>query len=229
MILPALVLLALSDVQLVLACLYPTYPVANTVLRPGDRAYFKWTDTRRHPYLSELGPLSIELCNTDGTPIATLANEVPPVARAHSVQIPKDLALPATADSTSRDFVVLFKSSEPISTAWTADFCIIPHSNIITDSTLSYSKPDDANATVTNRLLTLVLPTTTIVSELGPAATIVPAATTISAGPLSDGGGAGTGLNRVHQPSSANPRKWSAGFRLLFIAWPAFIGISMAL
>ncbi|KAJ7234745.1 hypothetical protein B0H12DRAFT_1142384 [Mycena haematopus] len=67
---------------------------------------------------------------------------------------------------------------------------------------------------------------------LTPAAT-VQAITTIVAGPLPDGGGAGAGLNRVHQPSSANPPKGSvyqnAKFRLVFIAWPALVGISMAL
>ncbi|KAJ7312947.1 hypothetical protein DFH08DRAFT_973155 [Mycena albidolilacea] len=65
--------------------------------------------------------------------------------------------------------------------------------------------PQVENATATNPLLTLVLPTTTLVTELRAAATVA-AATTVYAGPLSN---------------QCNPRKRSeylnAKLRILFI------------
>ncbi|KAF7328707.1 hypothetical protein MSAN_02472700 [Mycena sanguinolenta] len=160
-----------------------------------------------------MGSMRIDLCNTDGTLVATLARRVSPVSRRHLVHIPQNLTLSTTAP----EFVVQFISAYPILTIWTADFQIL---SLITDSVLPYSDPTPDD------LLTLVLPTTTLVTTLTPAA-VVPAATTVIAEPLPDDGGAGAGLNRVYQPSNAKPGKDSS--RVVFIAWPALVGISMSL
>ncbi|KAJ6551153.1 hypothetical protein B0H19DRAFT_1263844 [Mycena capillaripes] len=219
-----LFLLASSNLQLALASLYPTHPTAETIFRPGERANLTWIDTHPRPHLAEMGSLAIHLCTTNGTSVFTFAKEVSPMSRVHSVEIPQNLALHG---SSCNEFVIIFMSVYPIMRIWTHDFCITPS---ITDSTASYiPQVDEANTT--NPLITFVLPTTTIVSELAPT-TKVPAATTISA-EAPQGDEAGTGLNRVHSPNSANPRQGSeyqdVRFPLVFIAWPALIGISLAL
>ncbi|KAJ6482537.1 hypothetical protein C8R45DRAFT_1215308 [Mycena sanguinolenta] len=200
--------------KLAQASLYPTHPTADTSLTPGTWVNFTWIDKRdQRPYLSEIGSMRIDLCNTDGTLVATLARRVSPVARRHLVQIPQNLALSRTAP----EFVVQFISAYPILITWTANFEIL---SLITDSVVSYSELDDPT---TDELLTLVLPTTTLVTTLTPAA-VVPAVATVVAGPLPDDGAAGAG---VYQPSGANPSKDS--ITLVFVVWPALVGISMAL
>ncbi|KAJ7312955.1 hypothetical protein DFH08DRAFT_973160 [Mycena albidolilacea] len=209
--------------QLALASLYPTCPTSATSFRSGALENITWTDMpSRGPHLSEMGDsMRIDLCNPNGTFVAILAEGVSPESRSRCVEIPRNLVLP----ETGRKFVIQFIAPD-IRPIWTADFRIMPE----TDSIVPY--PQVENATATNPLLTLVLPTTTLVTELRAAATVA-AATTVYAGPLSNQAGGAGDLNRVHQPNSANPRKRSeypnAKLRLLFIVWPALVGISMAL
>ncbi|KAJ7097581.1 hypothetical protein C8R44DRAFT_811691 [Mycena epipterygia] len=219
-----LFLFVFSGLQLVLASLWPTYPTADTILSAGEQAHLTWIDTQRRPRLADMGLLTIDLCTRDDRYIMTLATSVSPMLRNCTVSIPGNLTLVGP-------YVIIFISIYPIMRFWTADFDIITPPNVITDSALPYvPQLDGANAT--HPLLTLVLPSATITSDLPPTVEFA-AATTISAGPLPKGGGAGTGLDRVHSPNSANPRKGSdypdARFRLVFILWPALIGISMAL
>ncbi|KAJ6618211.1 hypothetical protein B0H10DRAFT_1795971 [Mycena sp. CBHHK59/15] len=217
--------LAFSQPQLAFSSLYPTHPTAVTVFGAGKSALVTWIDTFRRPRLPEMGAMKIDLFTKNDTYVATLAKGVSPMSRAHTVVLPAGLTL------TGRDYLLHFVSVYPPMTIYTAGFTITPS---ITDSTLPYV-PQVDNVNVTHPTLTLVLPSTTIVTELGPAPSQIEAATTIVADLLPEGGGAGAGLNRVHSPSSAvaNPKKGSsfdkAMFRLVFIAWPALIGISMAL
>ncbi|KAJ7040969.1 hypothetical protein C8F04DRAFT_1391428 [Mycena alexandri] len=209
-------LLACSNLQIALASLYPTHPTAETVFSLGAQN-LKWIDTNRRPYVAELGPLKIDLCTKNGTPISNLASRVDASSFNHTVFIPYNLSLPGP-------FVITFLSQSPHVKVYTADFNIAG-SDTITDATFPYI-PQLDNNTLTD--LVFVLPATTVTTQITPTAK-VGAATTISAGP---GGGAGTGLNRVHLPSSAN-RKGSksrcAKFRMAFILWPALVGVSIAL
>ncbi|KAJ7665787.1 hypothetical protein B0H17DRAFT_1210792 [Mycena rosella] len=223
--------------QIALASLYPTHPTADTVFDAGTDVVLKWIDTSHHPRLTEMGSLKIDLRTKDDVRlfreptfesneylqifVINLATGVSAMTRTHTVPIPHNLTHPGP-------YVILFTSIHPPTETWTADFGITP---VITDSVLPYiPQLDDTNAT--NPRFTIVLPTTTIVSEL--AGTVqYQAATTITAGPLPAGGGAGTGLNRVHSPSGATPGKdgrfRNPRFGLVFVAWPALVGISMAL
>ncbi|KAK7052092.1 hypothetical protein R3P38DRAFT_2858533 [Favolaschia claudopus] len=230
-----LLLLAFFHMKLAQASLYPTSPIADTIVNPGQRMNITWVDTQHHrPHLAEMGSLRIVLCDTDGTPVKTLAKGVSPLSRIQSVEIPQNLSLPWIGDQECHKFAIQFISAYPVLTIWTADFCIVP---LLIDTVLPYSQLDnDTTATDPPPMLTLVLPTTTIVVELEPV-TKVPAVATITAGPLPPGEDAGgTGLNRVHVPNAAaNPRHKLASeyhfvkFRLAFIAWPALFGLSMAL
>ncbi|KAJ7149132.1 hypothetical protein C8R46DRAFT_1127266 [Mycena filopes] len=210
-------LVACSNLQIVLASLYPTCPTSKTVFTSG-RQTLTWKDKGHRPHVAELGPLKIDLCTTNGTPITTLASDVNPSSFTHSVVFPDNLSC--------GQFVITFLSGSPRCKVYTSDFNFTG-CDAITDTTVPYApQGDDTNSTLTD--LVFVLPATTVTTQITPTAK-VGAATTISAGPLSQGG---TGLNQVHIPSSAN-RKGSksrhAKYRMVFIAWPALIGISMAL
>ncbi|KAJ6498511.1 hypothetical protein C8R47DRAFT_1111953 [Mycena vitilis] len=214
-----LVFLAFSNLQLAFGSLYPTHPDARSNPTSGTNMTVTWTDSRHPPHIRDMGPMDIDLCAPNGTRCHPLATGVSPTQRACSVLIPQNVSFTGTSK-----FVMLFTCSYPIMTIWTHSFHITPGPST-TDSILPYMSDDNA----TNPELTLVLQATTVVSELAPTPK-VPAATTISAGPLNDQSG-GAGLDRVHSPNSANPRKESreAQYRLAFILWPALIGISMAL
>ncbi|KAJ7182855.1 hypothetical protein C8R43DRAFT_15148 [Mycena crocata] len=215
---PLLFLFVFYQLQLARASLFPTNPIANTTVTAGTEVQVTWIDTSRHPRLPEMGSLlNIDLCCKDGTNPVTLARKVSPMSRTHMVLIPENL-------TCSGLYVMIFSSAYPPMKIWTADFNIAPP--LITDSTLPYTPQlDDANAT--HPQLTIVLPSATIVSDLAPTPKFA-AATTVEAGPLPPGGGGGGGLNRVHSPNRARKGD-DARFRLVFIVWPAVIGISMAL
>ncbi|KAF8176324.1 hypothetical protein K438DRAFT_1770531 [Mycena galopus ATCC 62051] len=215
--------------QLALGSLYPTNPTAVTTTSPGTWMNVTWIDKRDlRPHLSEMrSTLKIDLCHTNGTPVATLAKNVSSVSCIHLVQIPNDLNLSTTTDAICPKFVLIFRAVYPMMNIWTADFCINP----LTDSVLPYTELDDPNPD----LLTLVEPTTTIVTTLARASPVPAVATVVAEQLPADGGAGAGGLNRVHQANSANPRKIKgaqyrdARFRLAFIAWPALVGISIAL
>ncbi|KAJ7100782.1 hypothetical protein B0H15DRAFT_461027 [Mycena belliarum] len=214
-----LFLLSFFKLELSLASLYPTYPTANTTLNAGTEVVLKWIDSPYHPHLTEMGSLNIELRTIDDKLLATLATRVSAMRRTCNVTVPKHAG--------PGPFVILFISTYPPMNIWTSDFEIAP---TITDTTLPYTPQlDDASVALAHPRLTMILPGSTIVSELAPTAKVA-AATTISAGPLPASGGGGAGLNHVHSPSGANPGKVQrARHRLVFLVWPALIGISMAL
>ncbi|KAJ7779183.1 hypothetical protein B0H16DRAFT_808218 [Mycena metata] len=214
-------LLACSNLQIALASLYPTRPTATSVFSPGTQN-LRWIDTKHRPHVAELGPLTIDLCTRNGTPIANLASRVDASSFNHNVLIPSNLSLPGP-------FVITFLSQSPHVKFYTADFTIAGSDDTtVTDTTLPYipQLADTDNGTLTD--LVFVLPATTVTTQITPT-TKFGAATTVSAGPT--GGGAGTGLNQVHLPSSAN-RKGSksrrAKYRMAFVLWPALVGVSMA-
>ncbi|KAJ7767969.1 hypothetical protein DFH07DRAFT_1058453 [Mycena maculata] len=218
-----LFLLALFAPKLAVASLYPTNPTASTSVEAGTPLQITWEEGHGRPQLINIGLLEILLYTPDDEYVATLAH-VSAITRIHTALMPPNC--------THGTYVIIFKSKTLPKDVYTANFVVTP---AITDSALPYVPPqlgaDDLNAT--HPLLTLVLPSSTIVSDLAPTLEFA-AATTISASPLPVGGGGGANLNRVHSPSSgANPRKASdfrnARFRLLFVVWPALIGISMAL
>lgn len=130
-----------------------------------------------------------------------------------------------------------FVFSHPPMTIYTASFTV--------DDTnaVDIAPSQGVNANLTIEQLTLVLPETTFVSFLATrTSTPASAATTVYADPL-EGQSGGSGLNK---PNSAGRRMgflngpsafdWmkrvdteKLKFRMVFIAWPALVGISMAL
>ncbi|KAJ7621398.1 hypothetical protein FB45DRAFT_140547 [Roridomyces roridus] len=211
--------------QLVFASLFPTYPVASTKCTAGQPIRVKWIDTRDKPHLREMGSLSIYLCTADGEPTTRLAERVSPMRREHTVYIPGNI--------TTGVYSISFNSTYPPKTFWTHNFAI---EQPVTDSTMPYAPAAEPEAGVTSNgngngpLLTIVLPTTTIVSQLGPTSELPPPATTITADDASPaaGGEAGQGLNRESSPNGGRKRRASR-VRLVFVVWPALVGLSLAL
>jgi hypothetical protein len=107
----------------------------------------------------------------------------------------------------------------PPLTVYTADFAITPSVSTPSHTPSIYETLSE---------LKLVLPTTTVVTDVYPASRLA-AATTITVPPLREGEGAGTGLNRVHSPNGVSIRSKAKFRRAVFIVWPALIGVSMAL
>ncbi|KAJ7054181.1 hypothetical protein C8F01DRAFT_498494 [Mycena amicta] len=211
----------LAFFQLALASLYPTHPVGNSVFVAGTVERVTWLDTLTRPRLLDIGPLTISLCNPSSLNCTLLAEKVSPTSRAYSIFIPANFTTPAQC-------VLIFKTAYPPMRFWSANFTVNPP---MTDTIASYEPQlDDVNNTNTNHLLTLVLPSTTLVTAISPA-TQVPAATTITAGPPPKDGG-GTGLNHVGAPNTGNLRKGSnlqkARLGILCVLWPAVVGVSLA-
>lgn len=120
-----------------------------------------------------------------------------------------------------------FTTTRPMPlTIYTADFTIFDNATAIESFPRPTAEIDNINGT--QLLLTLVLPSTTIVSQLPPTPNIV-ASSTVIADPLPSGGGAGgTGLNHVWNGGiSARSKKFDMEkfkFRLVYIVWPALVG-----
>ncbi|KAF7303887.1 hypothetical protein MIND_00618800 [Mycena indigotica] len=214
--------IGLSLLQMATASLYPTYPIRDSVFFPDTIECVTWTDSVSSPRLSEMGSLSIDLCNTYGDNCIRLAHKVSPRSRSHCVHIPANL-------TTWDHYVFILETCSPTTQQfWTADFTVNTPA-----SQLTPPPPSDGNRTNIDRLLTLVLPTTTLVSEIPPALTTIPAAITITAGPPPADGGGGIGLNRLGSPNASAPRKGNhlhkTRLRLFYVLWPSLIGVSLAL
>lgn len=109
-------------------------------------------------------------------------------------------------------------------TAYTADFVISPNS--VNGSPVVGSAPGNPAAT-------FVLPNTTIISQLAPTKTM-DTPQTVYPNPLKPGqdvasGGKGHYHNSASSLGSTRVDLEKLKFRLVFIVWPALIGISMAL
>ncbi|KII85492.1 hypothetical protein PLICRDRAFT_178557 [Plicaturopsis crispa FD-325 SS-3] len=197
------------------AALYATQPTANTVYNVDEPGEITWVDDGMHPRLKDMGPVRIDLFTASGARfIATLARNVNAGAKSTNITFPQ---LNITAD----EYMLSFVSKSPPLTVYTADFAINPSANITS-----------IDPRIAAPLLTLVLPSTTYVSQLSP--TTGPAAQqTVYASPIA-GSDSGKPLSR--QSSAASGKSASQRidmekikFRLVFILWPALIGITMAM
>ncbi|KAF7324688.1 hypothetical protein MKEN_00510300 [Mycena kentingensis (nom. inval.)] len=214
----AVALLAITRLRLASAAVYPTRPTSTTICVAGSDERVEWKDSYARPKLIETGKMSISLCATAGENCVLLAENVSPISRAHTVHIPAHTPLGL--------YVMIFKTRYPAMEYWTADFPIVAAPKPAVDES-NLNSTSDAPA---RHYLTLVLPTETIVSDFL-AASKVPAATTITAGPPPKDGGGGVGLKRLGSPNTASPRSntfWDGRLRGLEILWPALVGVSLA-
>jgi len=213
-------LLALACLKFVSSSLYPTRPIADTTFISGQLASITWIDDNTHkPQLLQMGPLKIDLYAGKHTYVKTLANNVSPGARSLNVTLPTNLSAYGSA------YTLRFTSKRPAPlTVYTALFTIIDNATAFELNPIS-----TANINGTQLLLTLVLPSSTIVSELTPTPSFA-ASSTVVANPLPS---SSDGLNRVLNGGVSTTGKRfdmeKFKFRLVFIVWPALIGLSMAM
>ncbi|CAK5274131.1 unnamed protein product [Mycena citricolor] len=177
------------------AYIYPTFPVANSRLAPGKNATLRWKDNDKHPLISEMNAVRIDLCTPNGTVLHNLAQGVDPAVLHRVVHIPNTLS--------SGTFAITFKCDDPPLRMWTADFTIDANPDAVssvsadggpaTQTAVETAQTVDATNTQTQTQeaddeVTLVLPDATVVRSLLANPTMG-ASTTVVADPLPQVGG----------------------------------------
>ncbi|KAI8986855.1 hypothetical protein BD414DRAFT_461297 [Trametes punicea] len=222
-----LVLAALLSAQCVSAGIYGTNPVSDTVLSAGRIASVTWRDDSSKPSVREMGPVKIDLYVGESY-VTTLADDVDPQSLSADVWISPSLG------HNGSDYHMRFICQQPPLTVYTADFTIINMANIYPIDGLTIDAHNESAPTITyiTPELTLVLPDATVVSTLKP--TPVTMRPTATAPPLT------IEEDEPYAPAQTGAAVATAGkrptidmerlkFRLVFIFWPALVGISMAL
>ncbi|KAI0635068.1 hypothetical protein C8Q77DRAFT_674370 [Trametes polyzona] len=223
-----LVLSTLFFIPGAFAGIYGTYPVADTVLSAGRVATVRWTNDLSKPSVRDMGPIKIDLYVGE-TYVATLANYIDPVALSTDVWISPSLR------HNGSDYHMRFVCQHPPVTVYTADFTITDMASIYPLDGLTIDAHNESAPTVTyiTPALTLVLPDATVVSMLKPTpVTLRPSATTP---PLStedhddyhDDIQTGSAAANLGKRPILDMERFK--FRMIFVFWPALVGMTMAL
>ncbi|EIW79593.1 hypothetical protein CONPUDRAFT_144831 [Coniophora puteana RWD-64-598 SS2] len=196
-------------VPLAAGALYPTKPVQNTQYVAGSTVTTTWKDDGKYPNLDAMGSVEIGLFHKSGRYLATLATNVDPSSKSHEIVIP--LAAIQGLPSGQRDYTLHFQASSPYKfSIFTGDFSIVrpegdpgsPNSSASLTFSSLWSFPGSPQST----------------------------ASALTAPPFTPGS--------VQNPSAQQSRNsgsslWNVDverldFWLLFVLWPAVVGISMA-
>ncbi|KAG1786916.1 uncharacterized protein HD556DRAFT_1247500 [Suillus plorans] len=216
------VILLLALLTPVSASLYPTQPIQNTVYYAGQTALTGWIDDGTYPLLNNMGGITIQLyCDSD-TYLATLATNVSPGVKSYQLDIPRSLV----QLHTGSNFTLRYLTSIPYDMViYSADFGIVVQGD---------SLPTPTNASASSRSTSQNLffqATHTPSLSLAPSESGTSASTSTPGSvipPLRPGD-----VGTIDQPS----RNSAAGridieklkFRVVFILWPALLGVTMAL
>ncbi|EPQ51424.1 hypothetical protein GLOTRDRAFT_132798 [Gloeophyllum trabeum ATCC 11539] len=245
MILPVVLsLLALGATNTVSGSLYATKPTADTIYRAGHNVSVTWIDDGLKPHISNMGKFIIDLYARNGPydeHVMTLAKNVSPLSKSHRVYIPHSLG------TNRSDYTLRFICKDPLLTVYTADFTISDGRPPISTRSLEL---DSATPTLTTPhlpvaptsnmqpfFLTLVMPDLTLVSQLPPRPTPTPV-TTFYAGQEQEDQGSDSSSRLGPAKSRPTSASWSRfavldiekiKFRIVFILWPALMGITMAI
>ncbi|KAG1853291.1 hypothetical protein C8R48DRAFT_723493 [Suillus tomentosus] len=214
------VILLLALLTPVSASLYPIQPIQNTVYYAGQTALTNWIDDGTYPLLNNMGGITIQLyCDSD-TYLATLATNVSPGAKSYRFDIPRSLV----QLHGGSNFTLRYLTSIPYDMViYSADFGIVVQGD---------SLPTPTNASASSRSTSQNLffqATHTPSLSLAPSDSGTSTPTPGSVIPPLRPGDVGT----IDQPS----RNSAAGridieklkFRVVFILWPALLGVTMAL
>ncbi|KAI0079796.1 hypothetical protein K474DRAFT_1638964 [Panus rudis PR-1116 ss-1] len=216
--------------------LYATSPISSTVWSASRSQVITWTDDAEHPTLAELGKLDIELFVGKDKHVATLGRGVHPEEKHFKTKVD-----PAWGHNGS-DYNIRFVSTQPVLTIYTADFTITnmaPKS--LKDST---SKSTHNGKFVTRTSSTFVstatandhfqsgpytYPTSSLPNSSKPPSS--QETTPVSSFGSSDGEGQARSrpLTSNSGPASKRIDYEKLKFRIVFILWPAVIGLTMAL
>ncbi|KAG1732847.1 uncharacterized protein EDB91DRAFT_1348938 [Suillus paluster] len=218
--------LTLAILTLVSASLYPIQPIQNTVYYAGETALTRWIEDGSFPLLSDMGGITIQLYCDDDTYLATLATNVSPAAKYCQLDIPRKLV------HDSSNFTFRYITDTPYNTTiYSADFTIVVPGDSFLSSQGSISTSTSGNlffqATTSQPLSLSPSSSTSSVVSGGS----MPSSTSIVIPPLRPGD-----IGNIDQPSG-NSKSSAAGridieklkFRVVFILWPALLGVTMAL
>ncbi|CAL1710977.1 unnamed protein product [Somion occarium] len=223
----------------VAATLYGTAPIASTVWSADHTETITWVDDGRHPPMSKMGKMDIELYVGQNNHVVTLASHVDPGSESHKLKVS-----PKWGHNGSDYHVRFVFASETI---YTADFTITdmdePSSHKAKFVTRTSSSVP-AGASLFTPIVTFVLPDTTVVSQLSPTYMTPRPTNTIPSSMYSSYSPVGVEGNTIIQVEAeptgivrSNDAAAAAGrmdieklkFRVVFILWPALIGLTMAL
>ncbi|KAG2131521.1 hypothetical protein BD769DRAFT_1775071 [Suillus cothurnatus] len=213
-------LATLLTFRLVSASLYPIQPVQNTVYYSGQTALTRWIDDGTYPVLSEMGGISIQLYRDSDTYLATLARNVSTGARSCQLDIPRSLV------SDGSNFTLRYITNTPYDMIiYSADFKIVVQGDSLpTKTNMNASSMASSMASSTSQNLFFQATNT-------PSSESTPTPTNIVIPPLRPGD-----VGNIDQPSKSRLGN-AAGridieklkFRVVFILWPALLGVTMAL
>ncbi|TFY83278.1 hypothetical protein EWM64_g717 [Hericium alpestre] len=219
--------------DLVNAAVYPTQPVKNTVYEAGRSVTVKWKDDGKELLIWEMPNMRIDLYDGEDNLLDTVATDVDPASLSQEIWISPSLG------NNGSDYSLHFVSDHPKIVVYTARFTIIgmagPDAGDDSSSSSSDAEPLSVDVVIpgtykTAPLFTLVYPSTTFISSQAAIAT----PTTVSAPPLPS-----HDSNEKQSGPSENGEQRNAAvgrmdmekikFRLVFILWPALMGITMAM
>ncbi|KAF8958423.1 hypothetical protein BDZ97DRAFT_2078618 [Flammula alnicola] len=191
-----------------LASLYPTKPIASTVFTAGMPAEVRWMEDGKRPLLNATGDVEIDLYAGNNTYLAKIGKGINPLSLSTTVFIP-----PKVIPANYHLYTLHFITTEPPQTIYTADFSIIPDSFSASSSSVS---PPSSVTTVTS----------TAFSRVIGMQTPQPSSTQKANAGLGMSWGFG---GRTDRGGSFGMDVEKMKFRLVFIVWPALVGLSMAL
>ncbi|KAG6860121.1 hypothetical protein C0995_015501 [Termitomyces sp. Mi166 len=198
----------------VLASVYPTHPVAKTQFFSGKPELITWRDDSRRPYLEDMPNMKIELWNNTEY-IATLAKHVHPADQSHTVSIPPKL-------QTGSQYALVFKTTNPPMSFWSADFTIISESQ----NYIFPARPAVVNATTTTLPSSSSSSSSTVSSTLDSSTAPTPHPNPVGArpgGPYRDGG------DESKRNAATKLELNTIQLRALVILVATFVGASIAL
>ncbi|PPQ92739.1 hypothetical protein CVT25_015360 [Psilocybe cyanescens] len=201
-----------------MASLYPTKPVASTTYTAGQPAEVTWIEDGRKPLMNTTIGFKIDLYAGNKTYIATLSKDADPRSLYTTVYIP--LSVP----ENFRHFTLRFLITQPPQIIYTADFNIIPNPYAPLPSSSSRNNASSSQAPSVTTV------TSTIISRITGSQSVLSSTTTKASKGVPRMIWALGGHGRRPGPPGGGSKLdvEMIKFRLVFMVWPALVGLSMA-
>ncbi|KAI0700337.1 hypothetical protein BC835DRAFT_1328467 [Cytidiella melzeri] len=234
---PLLLSVNLACASTALAGIYGTSPVANSVWTAGRSESVTWTDDKSQPKLSKLGKIDVQLYSGTDTLVATLAEDVDADSKSVSTWIS-----PSWGHDGS-DYYIMFSGKKLPVPVFTASFTIVGMANVSANGDNTTAPFKGSNGPKQDSLAPTTPNTTAGISRTG-TATLLPHTTPSSSYPQPSASSTIPPISAEEEEDFLRHHRGphsSAGsailcvdyerlkFRLVFIIWPAVIGITMAL
>ncbi|CCM01780.1 uncharacterized protein FIBRA_03847 [Fibroporia radiculosa] len=220
----------------VASSVYPTRPIAKTVMGAGRLSSVTWINDKTWPSLSEMGPMKIDLYLEDDTFVATLAKNVDPTRRSQKIWISP------TWGPNGSEYHMRFICETPPLTVYTADFTITAM-----DDTSPFQGAEKAVISSTVGGAEAAMSTSSAIAPYPSSPSTMTTSSTVSSTTQTSSPTSTTSSptgTQTHNPYMNKAKTGASGgglwtrttvdlervkFRLVFILWPMMIGITMAI